>query len=175
MRRHPALPEVAEVEHGSISACAEAPENDYVDFSLERVYLRVCGGTIDMMLSSAVPVGLSPRVRRHLSLVGRHHPQGGSISACAEAPEPRGRARLYGGVYLRVCGGTSSLMWITYSSGGLSPRVRRHPSSVRCWLVLIGSISACAEAPGRVARFEVGWRVYLRVCGGTSRTSTTRT
>ena len=55
----------------------------------------------------AVNSGLSPRVRRNLVVTREQVETFGSISACAEEPQPFWMSRDYGKVYLRVCGGTS--------------------------------------------------------------------
>ena len=56
---------------GSISACAEAPRAVGVAGGKLKVYLRVCGGTTIRSGRPHPCRGLSPRVRRHQTEVGR--------------------------------------------------------------------------------------------------------
>ena len=152
---------------GSISACAEAPFNEYENIDGTGVYLRVCGGTPPDGRKPTCTEGLSPRVRRHRPCVRRLSVQRGSISACAEAPFELGRRTPCALVYLRVCGGTPDPSSENCCSAGLSPRVRRHPDTTASNRVRIGSISACAEAPSHRRVEPNNGEVYLRVCGGT--------
>jgi len=130
---------------------------------------------------------LSPRVRRHRLTQETSVEVGGSISACAEAPLKHWSDEDLRKVYLRVCGGTTSLfsgdrgVWVylrvcggtTVSTKkavlkpGLSPRVRRHPLHLPVLAPDQGSISACAEAPHHPDHNLSSLKVYLRVCGGT--------
>jgi len=70
-------------------------------------------------------------------------------------------------VYLRVCGGTLFGLKPVDASGGLSPRVRRHPAVAHKVGLGVRSISACAEAPSVNTEQGFPLGVYLRVCGGT--------
>jgi len=160
-------------EHGvyrscrSISACAEVPCPRLGRPNAHRVYLHVCGGTPYHSESPTPCKGLSPRVRRYLVQAagqGDHH---GSISACAEVPPSRGVFRKIGPVYLRVCGGTLSRPFPLSKTEGLSPRVRRYLLRAVPLVIVIRSISACAEVPLRKLRRHLFRTVYLRVCGGT--------
>ena len=91
-----------------------------------------------------------------------------SIPACAGEPISANRTLVEAKVYPRVCGGTAAGR-LQFSGGqGLSPRVRgnlrrrgRHGSSHR-------SIPACAGEPRSFAGGPCEWRVYPRVCGGTT-------
>ena len=72
----------------------------------QRLYPRVCGGTV-LFGSQLLPLqGLSPRVRGNQ----RHHIRAwtgqGSIPACAGEPWGSGLTGQAVGVYPRVCGGT---------------------------------------------------------------------
>ena len=111
--------------------------------------------------------GLSPRVRRHLARTTAGRPLRRSISACAEAPTARRGRMVTLRVYLRVCGGTDGTVFNGNGSGGLSPRVRRHPREHSLLCFAPGSISACAEAPQGSTFTTERREVYLRVCGGT--------
>ena len=86
VRRHLCVCAEAVAQHGSISACAEAPQSYLAIYLLNGVYLRVCGGTKSSPESCLRAQGLSPRVRRHLSGGGSRSSICRSISACAEAP-----------------------------------------------------------------------------------------
>ena len=80
---------------------------DAVANALRQVYPRVCGGTVNSRDRTAMPTGLSPRVRGNLPRRPRRSDVHRSIPACAG--EPRGRCGSTGPcwVYPRVCGGTS--------------------------------------------------------------------
>ena len=151
----------------SISACVEAPGRGASGAHERKVYLRVCGGTVSMPKMFDINEGLSPRVRRHPASRLRTSHIRSSISACAEAPGQMGWACCFDGVYLRVCGGTQALRQTFSNLPGLSPRVRRHLADVVSSRDVARSISACAEAPFRIALGNRELRVYLRVCGGT--------
>ena len=91
---------------GSIPACAGEPKVRNVGSGNQRVYPRVCGGTMEWTLVAVHAVGLSPRVR------GNRHPHGlaylerGSIPACAGESLTCFTQRVLEVVYPRVCGGT---------------------------------------------------------------------
>ena len=109
---------------GSIPACAGEPACILRRSFSDKVYPRVCGGTVTIELSAQLAAGLSPRVR------GNHRETcgvvsgAGSIPACAgeppsaAAPDPASR------VYPRVCGGTDTKAEDHLYDAGLSPRVR---------------------------------------------------
>ncbi len=93
---------------GSIPACAGEPGRVSYCTPSTPVYPRVCGGTASAGANITGAHGLSPRVRGnpragHVAL--RHR---GSIPACAGEPLRAGGVASKGGVYPRVCGGTSN-------------------------------------------------------------------
>ena len=53
-------------QSGSIPACAGEPTLTHMSQSAQRVYPRVCGGTLTLRLAAAMCNGLSPRVRGNL-------------------------------------------------------------------------------------------------------------
>ena len=131
-----------------------------------EVYLRVCGGICENLLTTGYETGLSPRVRRHPTGGTNTLDWQGSISACAEASSSARSTLGLDRVYLRVCGGIG---WDTSSvrgTGGLSPRVRRHHPRSSLAANISRSISACAEASRHMAYATKLAAVYLRVCGG---------
>ena len=152
---------------GSIPACAGEPRPGSCAPSSRGVYPRVCGGTGRWRKGGGGLSGLSPRVRGNhkATTVGRRAP--GSIPACAGEPDLDGAGLDRGGVYPRVCGGTSRTCWVLLPSQGLSPRVRGNPGMRRTRRASSGSIPACAGEP--LFRVVVAGyrRVYPRVCGGT--------
>ena len=131
----------------SISACAEVPGHVDSRRYLRRVYLRVCGGTINEADSLEADQGLSPRVRRYPVVKRRGSTKTRSISACAEVPTRLQTLSHRYQVYLRVCGGTRRRSRPRPSRRGLSPRVRRYPRKQVAERIAEGSISACAEVP----------------------------
>ena len=175
-----------------------------------RVYPRVCGGTGlcqtasipaavsprtgDLVRSSGVATGLSPRVRGNLATMREENrrkrvyprvcggtplplpqplPCSGSIPACAGEPR-RGEPQIFLiGVYPRVCGGTA---------GGSNPSTRWQPGVYPrvcggTGLCQTASIPASGLSPrvrGNLSALVypsgvAGRRVYPRVCGGTHR------
>ena len=90
----------------SIPACAGEPRCRLVCSVSDRVYPRVCGGTISDMVSYGIRWGLSPRVRGNLRRSCSRCAPVGSIPACAGEPSTSYTRRTYGQVYPRVCGGT---------------------------------------------------------------------
>ena len=154
-------------EIGSIPACAGEPVVHCVRGGSDKVYPRVCGGTTPPAASDPVSMGLSPRVRGNL--VGHGDPVGvkGSIPACAGEPDGRVLHRFLGRVYPRVCGGTSDLNTTSYTSPGLSPRVRGNRSRASTSAPCPGSIPACAGEPLDAGEGGARLKVYPRVCGGT--------
>ena len=134
-------------EAGSIPACAEEPGDRGDARAGGRVYPRVCGGTSIVRLRNGRIEGLSPRVRGNPSAEGVEARRSRSIPACAGEPCPPSRRMRSGGVYPRVCGGTSCTIASSAAGSGLSPRVRGnlvYDSLQRCWL---RSIPACAGEP----------------------------
>ena len=124
MRGNPLSPSAQSEAAGSIPACAGEPFL-VADYELrERVYPRVCGGTLAPAERLCAFVGLSPRVRGNLALFLVGGFLFGSIPACAG--EPCGAARPFPGmeVYPRVCGGTAGHRSAGRTPVGLSPRVR---------------------------------------------------
>ena len=68
-----------------------------------------------------------------------------------------------------MCGGTINNDAESGGSGGLSPRVWRHPLRASPIDAAIGSISTCVEAPISYPLKILVKRVYLHVCGGTKK------
>ena len=71
-------------------------------------------------------------------------------------------------VYPRVCGGTSDALVSLPASTGLSPRVRGNLNDLSDPASEPGSIPACAGEPGWPLPLPPAYRVYPRVCGGTT-------
>ena len=131
------------------------------------VYPRVCGGTGPLAVLLLQAEGLSPRVRGNHENIGVHHPQIGSIPACAGEPQHRAQPAQALPVYPRVCGGTKDTENPHLPNRGLSPRVRGNLLESRRKEMTKGSIPACAGEPEplRIRTCQTG--VYPRVCGGT--------
>ena len=108
----------------SIPACAGEPAAESVDQARQRVYPRVCGGTLPLALALLLILGLSPRVRGNR--YPPHYPRRRhrSIPACAGEPIRHAIRPPAGGVYPRVCGGTWGCRPRYPAPVGLSPRVR---------------------------------------------------
>ena len=157
----------AKVRLGSIPACAGEPPPSWSRPIGQRVYPRVCGGTMPRTMSPLPEPGLSPRVRGNQTLRCRAWLRGGSIPACAGEPLRVDNKAVSLGVYPRVCGGTGAARWRGCVAWGLSPRVRGNPLAAEPPKHWHGSIPACAGEPTspKVAMLSV--RVYPRVCGGT--------
>ena len=139
------------------------------------VYPRVCGGTA---LSAALPLlalGLSPRVRGNLARLARAGAHPGSIPACAGEPLPSAFSGCLLSVYPRVCGGTAVEAVAESIQAGLSPRVRGNRHHRGGGGNHVGSIPACAGEPRAATVPVCARRVYPRVCGGTSGSSTGET
>ena len=94
----------------------------------------------------------------------------GSIPACAGEPMVVRRMAESCGVYPRVCGGTADQPPSSLSPPGLSPRVRGNPVIIAYYYHTLGSIPACAGEPDCSFHACLLYRVYPRVCGGTSGT-----
>ena len=155
------------IRQGSIPACAGEPRVCCTQARTQKVYPRVCGGTLPCGPPSTSTAGLSPRVRGNrvatiiaLGLVR-------SILACAG--EPAGPPSLSPAtrVYPRVCGGTPSPLAIRWQSPGLSPRVQGNLPHRAAGTIRQGSIPACAGEPYRRGMQSPSGQVYPRVCGGT--------
>ena len=73
----------------------------------DRVYPRVCGGTVVGAVPAYIVVGLSPRVRGNRTGAIPLRVDRRSIPACAGEPGCCSRSRSKSRVYPRVCGGTS--------------------------------------------------------------------
>ena len=134
-------------QSGSIPACAGEPVQQYVEVRRERVYPRVCGGTMKRRAAKTAGQGLSPRVRGNPFVEINYAVLFGSIPACAGEPQrPLPRPRCYP-VYPRVCGGTHpALVWGS-DGQGLSPRVRGNPDAIASRKIVLRSIPACAGEP----------------------------
>ena len=156
-----------QVDMRSIPACAGEPFAYFGDIILQRVYPRVCGGTLIMLFQRLRQLGLSPRVRGNhgrLVVVGQNER---SIPACAGEPDWHIRANPFSRVYPRVCGGTALSATHSISSLGLSPRVRGNHAPTENPCRLRGSIPACAGEPSYTLVPVAAVSVYPRVCGGT--------
>ena len=152
---------------GSIPACAGEPPVVVHVQGLDRVYPRVCGGTVCPSTATLICEGLSPRVRGNPSDRFVRDDVDGSIPACAGEPVGQDSRPPPAWVYPRVCGGTEGGKTMDSYSWGLSPRVRGNQHGARSADPKPGSIPACAGEP---RQFEIGAlaaRVYPRVCGGT--------
>ena len=160
---HPAV-----IARGSIPACAGEPYHDRLKFPTIRVYPRVCGGTSSLIPKSRAILGLSPRVRGNREKEHGRSLRSGSIPACAGEPPLRTKDRTQRGVYPRVCGGTWEECFLPPNKEGLSPRVRGNLHWRGELEVLRGSIPACAGEPPWYIGASLSTRVYPRVCGGTS-------
>ena len=92
----------------------------------------------------------------------------GSIPAYAGEPQPASAPATPGGVYPRVCGGTSFVGSGQQFLNGLSPRMRGNPATDEPQIPNAGSIPAYAGEPRQDKTQGVAQPVYPRVCGGTS-------
>ena len=73
---------------------------------LSGVYPRVCGGALQLRMSSCPPSGLSPRVRGSPATTAGFGPPKRSIPACAGEPLYGAGRAVDAQVYPRVCGGS---------------------------------------------------------------------
>ena len=132
---------------GSIPACAGEPYVAVQGRHSDRVYPRVCGGTVNPRRGPFARQGLSPRVRGNPGIPIRRPMSRRSIPACAGEPVLVSISRSRHTVYPRVCGGTWTTKASAAPAGGLSPRVRGNLSVLRENFVRQGSIPACAGEP----------------------------
>ena len=153
---------------GSIPACAGEPVISSLRLTPNRVYPRVCGGTVGQYPVIHPHGGLSPRVRGNLRATEWRKLCRGSIPACAGEPtNARGHTQKVA-VYPRVCGGTVWLTAATLATLGLSPRVRGNQGHHQHHAPELRSIPACAGEPNPCRQSLQPDRVYPRVCGGTT-------
>ncbi len=152
---------------GSIPACAGEPEYPRPDRSGNRVYPRVCGGTVAPTAPTPSAIGLSPRVRGNPKRVRHVSTDGRSIPACAGEPTAFHPPPGNGKVYPRVCGGTIRAVIMEEFNDGLSPRVRGNLKTKYEELDWKRSIPACAGEPAVQPVAGLVVEVYPRVCGGT--------
>ena len=155
------------VSIGSIPACAGEPHGVIFTSTLNPVYPRVCGGTINRAHWVSAEKGLSPRVRGNQSMDCTEMGAYGSIPACAGEPGKNAFRKLGGRVYPRVCGGTPKKAHDPPGREGLSPRVRGNLKTAEGRPLSKGSIPVCAGEPERRPRGPGRCWVYPRVCGGT--------
>ena len=128
----------------SIPACAGEPTACDCPCFPDRVYPRVCGGTMYNGYQHPGPYGLSPRVRGNPSTLRFRRKRIRSIPACAGEPTPFGLKTCIEPVYPRVCGGTTDASKVSRPPSGLSPRVRGNHKGDVARIIRIGSIPACA-------------------------------
>ena len=135
--------------------------------AVERVYPRVCGGTLYGYHVVRDMLGLSPRMRGNPSLPLKKGCCAGSIPAYAGEPPAHSHDWRSERVYPRVCGGTLVADNIIEDANGLSPRMRGNPGGVGGRKGGCGSIPAYAGEPSvKPKSWNAIW-VYPRVCGGT--------
>ena len=152
---------------GSIPACAGEPVRRRPQCRSGRVYPRVCGGTLDVILAGLPHFGLSPRVRGNRECGVRRNVGAGSIPACAGEPLVKISEETGFEVYPRVCGGTRTPQQPGHRVHGLSPRVRGNHLIPALGAGSVWSIPACAGEPPAARRGTHPNPVYPRVCGGT--------
>ena len=131
----------------SIPACAGEPAAAALPYQEDKVYPRVCGGTMFSSYWSRRRTGLSPRVRGNQESRQRLLDTGGSIPACAGEPLWHWPMSAAVPVYPRVCGGTTRSPPPSEELRGLSPRVRGNPDIATVLSMQVGSIPACAGEP----------------------------
>ena len=132
---------------GSIPACAGEPRGAQRDGGQQRVYPRVCGGTVARRGATGRLQGLSPRVRGNPAGKTRRTACDRSIPACAGEPVSTLATFIFGAVYPRVCGGTRCWRGNHFYLQGLSPRVRGNPGASMPYSRTVRSIPACAGEP----------------------------
>ena len=150
----------------SIPACAGEARVRLGQECGNRVYPRVCGGSRAAPLPAEQYGGLSPRVRGKpagaFSIPARMR----SIPACAGEASGRRPLGREGGVYPRVCGGSGYSNGGSFTSRGLSPRVRGKRVRAARSAPIPRSIPACAGEAVLDAVIRLVSTVYPRVCGG---------
>ena len=117
---------------------------------------------------AGVGPGLSPRLRGNRDVLVQRHVVVGSIPAPAGEPPPKGCLPVFGAVYPRACGGTSTKDFKRKLANGLSPRLRGNPKVYSVEAVSPGSIPAPAGEPWAGRARCPHERVYPRACGGTA-------
>ena len=155
----------------SIPACAGEPRTQGRQGKGTGVYPRVCGGTPNPRTTRKGDWGLSPRVRGNLKYRTGIAGHSRSIPACAGEPVEQRCRQADSQVYPRVCGGTNDGFYRGRYGLGLSPRVRGNHIFLGGSVHGSGSIPACAGEPTADRGYNGIYRVYPRVCGGTSATS----
>ena len=151
----------------SIPACAGEPLGCWNEPRVQRVYPRVCGGTITGFPCGYPERGLSPRVRGNRGRRLGTESGWRSIPACAGEPSASSSSARVRRVYPRVCGGTTVAGSSTTPPKGLSPRVRGNRARGGPRRRDPGSIPACAGEPHPSTTAQTAAWVYPRVCGGT--------
>ena len=153
---------------GSIPACAGEPREVRELGYMPGVYPRVCGGTMGRGATGSVCSGLSPRVRGNLGSSAGIASSTRSIPACAGEPICPTLSANRNAVYPRVCGGTRDYAVSIVGFDGLSPRVRGNQGRYGLPVGDFGSIPACAGEPQKERAYGQAYKVYPRVCGGTT-------
>ena len=153
---------------GSIPACAGEPRTQGRQGKGTGVYPRVCGGTLLRYECLPIQMGLSPRVRGNLKYRTGIAGHSRSIPACAGEPVEQRCRQADSQVYPRVCGGTNDGFYRGRYGLGLSPRVRGNHIFLGGSVHGSGSIPACAGEPTADRGYNGIYRVYPRVCGGTT-------
>ena len=147
MRGNPPLSVAVTEVLGSIPAYAGKPRPAAGREGALRVYPRVCGETSGRERASAIPSGLSPRMRGNQETAGAVLICPGSIPAYAGKPKGREATPLSSGVYPRVCGETCELDTDEKTLTGLSPRMRGNLVVEGMRRTSDGSIPAYAGKP----------------------------
>ena len=171
VRGNPSAAHISAAGRRSIPACAGEPNRAYIQHSIQKVYPRVCGGTIPWPAGKYESHGLSPRVRGNQRTAPVTSDRNRSIPACAGEPAATRSVAARSGVYPRVCGGTGHYGQRRVKREGLSPRVRGNRRRSKHRRADIGSIPACAGEPRRQLGKMLQHSVYPRVCGGTTSAS----
>ena len=166
VRGIPQRPKRGDAGRRSIPACAGDPRAAAVLLCANKVYPRVCGGSIRCAPPTLPVCGLSPRVRGIPEVRAGAPSTGGSIPACAGDPSCHRRPLHLTRVYPRVCGGSENSLDRFGGVRGLSPRVRGIRLRDGEIIDGVGSIPACAGDPGADGTSVGIFEVYPRVCGG---------
>ena len=152
----------------SIPAPAGEPHLVFATPHTVPVYPRACGGTLVSLFGRPSFNGLSPRLRGNRSFLDLNTNPKGSIPAPAGEPSSGccwdGRHR----VYPSACGGTSGNITPTWSTPGLSPRLRGNLRRRLRATCPAGSIPAPAGEPDSCLCKGHTGMVYPRACGGTA-------